>query len=67
MKTRNCLIACCCALLLTLTACGGGPEPPVNYAYETGDSLPSLSAALLLPEETSFSQEEDGAPAAALA
>ena len=47
------------ALLLTLTACGGGPEPPVNYDYDTGDSLPSLSAAVALPEETAFSEEED--------
>lgn len=49
------------ALLFSLSACGGGggPQPPVNYDYDTGDSLPSLSAAVALPEEASFSQEED--------
>lgn len=48
------------ALLLMLTACGGsGAESPVNYDYDTGDSLPSLSAAVALPEEMSFSEEED--------
>lgn len=47
-------------LLLSLTACASDtPAPPVNYAFDTGDGLPSLSAAVKLPEEMTFSEEED--------
>lgn len=58
MNIRICLITC--SLLFLLTACGSkGAEPPVNYDFETGDSLPGFSVAVALPEDMSFSEEED--------
>ena len=59
MKTLKYMTAL--VLLLSLAACGGGggQDLPVNYDFETGDSLPSFSAVLTLPEEITFSQAAD--------
>lgn len=48
------------ALLLSMAACGGSDaQSPANYSFDTGDNLPSLSAAVSLPDGVVFSEEAD--------